>query len=78
MQDKEVNKACGQRRHVKICHTRENLWELPPGPRVVMASVPSLDAGMSLQLLVDWAPNPNNLIVFPGEAPVRTMPGAGV
>ena len=56
-----------------MCHSKEKLWELPPGPRVVLASVPSLVAGMSLQLLVDWAPNPNNLIVFPGTAPVRPL-----
>ena len=56
-----------------MCHSKEKLWELPPGPRVVLASVPSLAAGMSLQLLVDWAPNPNNLIIFPGTAQVRRL-----
>lgn len=55
-------------RHVQVCHSREKLWALPPGPKVVMASVPTLAAGMSLQLLVDWGPNPNNLIIFPFQA----------
>lgn len=62
---------CG-RRHVQVCHSREKLWALPAGPKVVLASMASLAAGTSLQLLVDWGPNPNNLILFPAQAPVRT------
>ena len=59
-----------QNRYLKVVQNKEKLWELPQGPRVVLASVASLAAGMSLQLLVDWAPNPANLIIFPGKAPV--------
>ena len=57
-------------RSMKVCHSREELWALPPGPKVVLASVLSLAAGAALQLLVDWGPNPNNLILFPAQAPV--------
>lgn len=60
-------------RHVQVCDSREKLWSLPPGPKVVLASLPSLAAGISLQLLVDWGPNPNNLIIFPGQAPVSKL-----
>ena len=59
---------CG-RRHVQVCHSREKLWALPAGPKVVLASMASLAAGTSLQLLVDWGPNPNNLILFPATSP---------
>ena len=59
-------------RYVRVCHTKDKLWGLPPGPKVVLASVPSLATGMSAQLLVDWGPNPNNLIIFPGQAAVRS------
>ena len=40
------------------------MQQLPKGPKVVLASLSSLEAGLARQLFVDWAPNPTNLIVF--------------
>jgi hypothetical protein len=49
----------------------EELATLRPGPRVVMATLPSLEAGGARQLLTAWAVNPANLILFTGRAMVR-------
>lgn len=58
-------------RHVKICETREQLAALPPGPKAVLATLPSLEAGIARDLLVDWAGDSHSLILFTERPPVR-------
>ncbi|CAL8467688.1 g7226 [Coccomyxa elongata] len=62
-------------RQLKLCRSVEELAKLPPGPRVVMATLPSLEAGGSRQLLAEWADKPANLILFTGRAPSGTLAG---
>ena len=49
---------------MKICHSKEELNKLSRGPRVVMASLSSMESGPARDLLVDWAMLPKNLIIF--------------
>ena len=58
---------------MRLCASLEELGRLPPGPKVVMASLPSLEAGGSRHLLARWAGNPANLILFTARAPVRLL-----
>ena len=51
-------------RHVKIIQSREQLAALPPGPKAVLATLPTLEAGASRDLLVDWASDPHSLIIL--------------
>ena len=55
---------------MKVCHTREELARLPQGPKLVLATLPDLSAGMSRELFMQWAPNPSNTILFTQEAEV--------
>ncbi len=58
-------------RYLKLCHTREELGRLPQGPKLVLATLPSLQAGMARDLFVEWAADPRNLILFTQAAEVR-------
>eukprot|EP00850_Spirogloea_muscicola_P005295 SM000024S07757 [mRNA] locus=s24:318967:324274:+ [translate_table: standard] len=51
-------------KYLKLCHTREELEALGAGPKVVLASLASLEAGYSRQLFVEWASHPANLVLF--------------
>eukprot|EP00850_Spirogloea_muscicola_P008938 SM000049S16709 [mRNA] locus=s49:243078:248533:+ [translate_table: standard] len=51
-------------KYLKLCHTREELEVLGAGPKVVLASLASLEAGYSRQLFVEWASHPANLVLF--------------
>ncbi len=55
---------------MKLCHAREELARLPQGPKVVLATLPSLQAGMARDLFVEWAADPRNLILFTQQAEV--------
>lgn len=65
-----MSQMCLLPRHVKICHTREQLAALPPGPKAILATLPSLEAGPAQELLVDWAGDPHSLILFTERPPV--------
>ena len=58
-------------RYLKAVHTVEQALAVGRGPRVVLASLPSLAAGLSRQLLLQWAPAPSNLLLFTSAPPVR-------
>lgn len=57
-------------RYMKLCHTRQELARLPQGPKLVLATLPSLQAGMARELFVEWAHDPRNLILFTQQAEV--------
>jgi len=49
--------------NVKLCHTLQDLDELPT-PRVVLATSPTLSYGFSRLLFAEWCGNPKNRIIF--------------
>lgn len=50
-----------------ICHSKDELKALPPGPKVVLASFGSLEAGPARHLFAEWAGSKSNLVVLTGE-----------
>ena len=62
-----------QTRFLKICHERRELDSLPRGPKVVLASMASLDAGPARGLVSEWPSNSRNLVIFPTSPPVGTL-----
>jgi hypothetical protein len=68
MRERKLSVGC---RYLKLCHTREELGRLPQGPKLVLATLPSLQAGMARDLFVEWAVDPRNLILFTQQAEVR-------
>ena len=51
-------------RYLALCHSVEELQNLRPGPKVVLASFGSLEAGPARRLFVEWAQDPKNLVVL--------------
>ena len=47
------------------------------GPKVVLASLPSLSAGPARELLAQWAGDPHSAVVMPGTPQVGRV-GGGV
>ncbi|XP_030038036.1 probable cleavage and polyadenylation specificity factor subunit 2 [Manduca sexta] len=57
-------------RHLHLCHSVAEVTRTP-GPKLVLASFPDLEAGFARDLFLLWAPNPQNSIVLTA----RTSPG---
>lgn len=57
-------------RQVRLCSSLQELGRLPRTPKVVLASLPTLEAGPSRALLAQWAADPANLILFTARAQV--------
>lgn len=57
-------------RHVQLCHSAGDVTRTP-GPKVVLASFPDLEAGFARDLFLQWAPHSHNSIVLTA----RTSPG---
>ncbi|KPJ01523.1 putative cleavage and polyadenylation specificity factor subunit 2 [Papilio xuthus] len=57
-------------RHLQLCHSVVEVTRTP-GPKVVLASFPDLEAGFARDLFLQWAPNNLNSIVLTA----RTSPG---
>ncbi|KAJ1548161.1 cleavage and polyadenylation specificity factor subunit 2, partial [Nowakowskiella sp. JEL0078] len=51
-------------RRAHLIHSISDL-ERYPGPKVVLASLPSLDSGFSKELMLQWGSQPNSLILLP-------------
>eukprot|EP00240_Pyramimonas_obovata_P001561 CAMPEP_0118929284 /NCGR_PEP_ID=MMETSP1169-20130426/6328_1 /TAXON_ID=36882 /ORGANISM="Pyramimonas obovata, Strain CCMP722" /LENGTH=437 /DNA_ID=CAMNT_0006871443 /DNA_START=155 /DNA_END=1465 /DNA_ORIENTATION=+ len=60
-------------RHLHLCHSVEELAGLGPGPKLVMASMQSLEVGPARELFVTWATNPRNLLLFPDMGQPNTL-----
>ena len=67
----QLRLAC---RNLKVCQSREQLAALPPGPKAVLATLPTLEAGPAQELFVEWAGDPHSLILFTERPPVRLHP----
>eukprot|EP01018_Ginkgo_biloba_P031556 Gb_40958 [translate_table: standard] len=51
-------------RHFNVLLSKKELGKLPPGPKVVLASMASLEEGFSRDIFVEWATDAKNLIIF--------------
>ncbi|EDW24635.1 GL24248, partial [Drosophila persimilis] len=60
-----------QFKHIQLCHTLADVYKLPAGPKVVLASTPDLESGFTRDLFIQWASNANNSIILT----TRTSPG---
>ena len=60
-------------RHLHLCHSQEELAALPAGPKVVLASMQSLEVGAARELFTTWASNPKNLLLFTDMGQVRVV-----
>ncbi len=60
-------------RHVRLVSTTSEISALSVGPKVVLASLPSLSAGPARQLFVEWAGDPRNAIILPGAPQAGTL-----
>ncbi|CAN4087744.1 unnamed protein product [Withania somnifera] len=59
-------------RKIKLVISKSALEEAP-GPKVVMASMASLEAGFSHDLFVEWAADPKNLVMFTERGQFGTL-----
>ena len=63
-------------RAVTPCHTLADVDRLPPGPKCVVATLDSLDAGLARDLFLRWAPDPRCAIVWPAPPPAGSTAAA--
>lgn len=57
--------------------SREELQRLPQGPKVVLATLPSLEAGPARRLFAEWAGGRRNAVVFVTQPEVGVFFGGG-
>ncbi|CAI9092242.1 OLC1v1027434C1 [Oldenlandia corymbosa var. corymbosa] len=60
-------------RHVKLLINKSELENVPLGPKVVFASLGSLEIGFSHDLFVEWASDPSNLVLFTERGQFATL-----
>ncbi|KAL2635973.1 hypothetical protein R1flu_007452 [Riccia fluitans] len=60
-------------KYLRLCHTRKDLDDLQAGPKVVFASMASLEGGFARELFVEWSTDPNNLVLFTERGQVGTL-----
>ena len=63
-------------RRVAPCHTLPEVGALPPGPKCVVASLDTLDAGISRDLFLAWCGDPRCAIVWPTPPPAGSLADA--
>ena len=61
---------CLLHRFFKLCRNTDELAHLPNSPKLVLATMPSLDVGLSRELFADWSQHPRNLVLFTQRAEV--------
>ena len=61
-----------QFRHLKLCHSMSELNKVP-SPKVVLASMPDLEAGFGRELFLQWGSNPRNSIILTSRTPKGTL-----
>lgn len=57
----------------QLCSTRKKFTALAPGPKVVFASMASLEAGFARELFVEWASEAKNLVLFTERGQFGTL-----
>lgn len=51
-------------KHVSLLINKSELEKVPEGPKIVLASMASLEAGFSHDIFAEWATDPKNLVLF--------------
>ncbi|GJP32374.1 hypothetical protein CLOM_g16969 [Closterium sp. NIES-68] len=59
-------------KYIRLCHSVEEVEETP-GPKVVLASLASMEAGFARALFVRWAPDLRNTLLFTSRAPPGSL-----
>lgn len=60
-------------RHVKLLISKSDLESAPDGPKVVLASMASLEAGFSHDIFVEWVSDIKNLVLFSERGQFGTL-----
>ncbi|CAN6461689.1 unnamed protein product [Victoria cruziana] len=60
-------------RHVNVLLNKNELEKLPEGPKVVLASMASLEEGFSHDIFVEWASESKNLVIFTERGQFGTL-----
>ncbi|GAB2294030.1 hypothetical protein Dimus_028246 [Dionaea muscipula] len=60
-------------KHVTLLISKDELQKVPDGPKVVLASMASLEAGFSHDIFFEWATDSKNLILFTERAQFATL-----
>ncbi|GLJ14052.1 hypothetical protein SUGI_0224770 [Cryptomeria japonica] len=62
-----------QLKNFKVVPKRREFAELSPGPKVVLASMASLEEGFSRDIFVEWATDTKNLVIFTERGQFGTL-----
>lgn len=60
------------KRHIKLKNKFQEVEELK-SPKVVLASMKSLETGYARDMFINWAKDSNNLIIFPTKCQPNTL-----
>lgn len=60
-------------KHVTLLVNKSELEKVPEGPKVVLSSMASLEAGFSHDIFVEWADDPKNLVLFTERGQFGTL-----
>lgn len=60
-------------RHVSLLINKSELEKVPEGPKIVLASMASLEAGFSHDIFAEWATDPKNLVLFSERGQFGTL-----
>ncbi|TQE03901.1 hypothetical protein C1H46_010428 [Malus baccata] len=63
-------------KRIRLLVNKSELDDAPDGPKVVLASMASLEAGFSHDIFVEWANDPKNLVLFTERAQADPPPKA--
>ncbi|KAG6422572.1 hypothetical protein SASPL_119149 [Salvia splendens] len=59
--------------HVTLLISKSELEKVPDGPKIVLASMASLEVGFSHDIFVDWAADSKNLVLFTERGQFGTL-----
>ncbi|XP_047974460.1 cleavage and polyadenylation specificity factor subunit 2 [Salvia hispanica] len=60
-------------KHVTLLISKSELEKVPDGPKIVLASMASLEVGFSHDIFVDWAADSKNLVLFTERGQFGTL-----
>ncbi|XP_073020033.1 cleavage and polyadenylation specificity factor subunit 2 isoform X1 [Primulina eburnea] len=60
-------------KHVTLLISKSELESVPDGPKIVLASMASLEAGFSHDIFVEWAADVKNLVLFTERGQFATL-----
>ncbi|GMH08982.1 hypothetical protein Nepgr_010822 [Nepenthes gracilis] len=60
-------------KHVTLLINKDELEKIPGGPKVVLTSMASLEAGFSHDIFVEWASDAKNLVLFTERGQFATL-----